>query len=108
MLRLRRKPRYRLCLWQSGGCELDFAFGKNPARGGQQLQNEKHHSFEWCRSGAATQIRTGDLILTKDVLYQLSHSSTLLQVFPLSDSYYNKKILLCQAFFIKKTKYCVY
>ncbi len=26
-------------------------------------------------SGAATQIRTGDLILTKDVLYQLSHSS---------------------------------
>ena len=25
--------------------------------------------------GAATQIRTGDLILTKDVLYQLSHSS---------------------------------
>ena len=28
----------------------------------------------WC-FGAATQIRTGDLILTKDVLYQLSHSS---------------------------------
>ncbi len=27
--------------------------------------------------GAATQIRTGDLILTKDVLYQLSHSSNL-------------------------------
>ena len=27
--------------------------------------------------GAATQIRTGDLILTKDVLYQLSHSSKL-------------------------------
>ena len=27
--------------------------------------------------GAATQIRTGDLILTKDVLYQLSHSSVL-------------------------------
>ena len=26
-------------------------------------------------SGAATRIRTGDLILTKDVLYQLSHSS---------------------------------
>ena len=32
---------------------------------------------EWVVScfGAATQIRTGDLILTKDVLYQLSHSS---------------------------------
>ena len=28
-------------------------------------------------SGATTQIRTGDLILTKDVLYQLSHSSDL-------------------------------
>ena len=27
--------------------------------------------------GAATRIRTGDLILTKDVLYQLSHSSNL-------------------------------
>ncbi len=30
--------------------------------------------------GAATQIRTGDLILTKDVLYQLSHSSTYIFV----------------------------
>ncbi len=28
-----------------------------------------------CPSGAATRIRTGDLILTKDALYQLSHSS---------------------------------
>ena len=27
--------------------------------------------------GAANQIRTGDLILTKDVLYHLSHSSKL-------------------------------
>ena len=26
-------------------------------------------------SGAATQIRTGDLVLTKDALYRLSHSS---------------------------------
>ncbi len=25
--------------------------------------------------GAATQIRTGDLVLTKDALYRLSHSS---------------------------------
>ena len=30
-------------------------------------------------SGAAIQIRTGDLILTKDVLYQLSHSSIALR-----------------------------
>ena len=28
--------------------------------------------------GAAIQIRTGDLILTKDALYQLSYSSTLI------------------------------
>ena len=27
--------------------------------------------------GAAIQIRTGDLILTKDALYQLSYSSTI-------------------------------
>ena len=31
--------------------------------------------------GAATQIRTGDLILTKDVLYQLSHSSIVRECF---------------------------
>ena len=28
--------------------------------------------------GAANQIRTGDLVLTKDVLYRLSHSSIIL------------------------------
>ena len=33
-------------------------------------------------SGAATRIRTGDLILTKDVLYQLSHSSKVTKIFP--------------------------
>ena len=32
-------------------------------------------------SGAATRIRTGDLILTKDVLYQLSHSSVSQEYF---------------------------
>ena len=42
--------------------------------------------------GAATQIRTGDLILTKDVLYQLSHSSNC-------ERYYIKKDLLCQDVF---------
>ena len=30
-----------------------------------------------CPFGAATQIRTGDLILTKDALYRLSYSSIL-------------------------------
>ena len=34
--------------------------------------------FKWFSlDGAAIQIRTGDLILTKDALYQLSHISTL-------------------------------
>ena len=39
--------------------------------------NEKHPKSEdfRCCSGAADQIRTGDLILTKDALYQLSYSS---------------------------------
>ena len=32
--------------------------------------------FEVFAFGAAIQIRTGDLILTKDALYQLSYSST--------------------------------
>ena len=31
--------------------------------------------FKWFCNGAAIQIRTGDLILTKDALYQLSYSS---------------------------------
>ena len=57
-------------------------FRHSPARAGYQLQRWntpiKSQSPEVVTSGlsgAATQIRTGDLILTKDVLYQLSHSS---------------------------------
>ena len=40
-------------------------------------KNKKDEQPEWVSRlfGAATRIRTGDLILTKDVLYQLSHSS---------------------------------
>ena len=44
--------------------------------------------------GAATRIRTGDLILTKDVLYQLSHSSRLKTCFRLV--YYIKRKRVCQ------------
>ncbi len=36
--------------------------------------NEKNPAL-LCGAGAANQSRTDDLILTKDVLYQLSHSS---------------------------------
>ena len=39
-------------------------------------ENQNPPSFDEGFFGAATRIRTGDLILTKDVLCQLSHSST--------------------------------
>ena len=37
-------------------------------------KHQKSENFRCC-SGAADQIRTGDLILTKDALYRLSYSS---------------------------------
>ena len=39
-------------------------------------KDPKSYDFR-SKNGAAIQIRTGDLILTKDALYQLSYSSTL-------------------------------
>ena len=54
-------------------------------------------------SGAATQIRTGDLILTKDVLYQLSHSSIRPRIFPRDADYYIKCLTVCQYLFTKKS-----
>ena len=44
-------------------------------------------------SGAASQNRTDDLILTKDVLYRLSHSSEP------NVLYYSKELPVCQALF---------
>ena len=38
---------------------------------------KKRHDFHRVFFGADNQIRTGDLILTKDVLYRLSHISIL-------------------------------
>ena len=46
-----------------------FAMGASPK------ENQSPRELPLGLSGAATRIRTGDLILTKDVLYQLSHSS---------------------------------
>ena len=54
-------------------------------------------------SGAATRIRTGDLILTKDVLYQLSHSSKVTKIFPY-DSYIITNIFTFVNTFLKKMK----
>ena len=58
----------------------------------------KKHSRRSASVGAATQIRTGDLILTKDVLYQLSHSSV-------NRKDYSRDFLFCQAFLLKKTNF---
>ncbi len=44
-------------------------------------RNQKPSSFDEGFIGAATRIRTGDLILTKDVLYQLSHSSVFVSTY---------------------------
>ena len=52
-------------------------------------------------SGAATQIRTGDLILTKDVLYQLSHSSKYLQGYCPSDLYIIANVFRFVKMFLK-------
>ena len=48
------------------------------------LEKPKPRGITSGLSGAATQIRTGDLILTKDVLYQLSHSSVSQEYFPVT------------------------
>ena len=40
-----------------------------------EYEKSSHPRQDDCFSGAATQIRTGDLILTKDALYLLSYSS---------------------------------
>lgn len=41
-------------------------------------QQKKSHAFAHDFYGADNQIRTGDLVLTKDVLYLLSHISTFI------------------------------
>ena len=58
-------------------------------------------------SGAATRIRTGDLILTKDVLYQLSHSSITTRIFPRDADYYIKYICICQYIFQKNENFFI-
>ena len=54
---------------------------------------EKTKSYDLVFSGAASQNRTDDLILTKDVLYRLSHSSGP------NVLYYSKELPVCQALF---------
>ena len=68
--------------------ELDSNFCANIP-----FKNQSPDEFSSGFSGAAIQIRTGDLVLTKDALYQLSHSSIS------NGNYYNRKKRVCQAFF---------
>ena len=63
------------CVYKKIGreaCNLPglFVYPKNKGTK-KSLEPERSKDF----SGAATRIRTGDLILTKDALYQLSYSS---------------------------------
>ena len=59
--------------------------------------------------GAVNQIRTGDLFLTKEVLYQLSYNSFFLfrRFGRLNVYYYSTKYASCQRFFpiLKKIKF---
>ena len=63
---------------------------------GSSDQNKKAHPYGWAFCfGAASQIRTGDLILTKDALYLLSYSSIF--CFAVRQLvYYITVILICQ------------
>ena len=55
---------------------VGFRYEKRPRMGSFfHIKNQSPEVVTSGVSGAATRIRTGDLILTKDVLYQLSHSS---------------------------------
>ena len=71
-------PDKLVCRSSVGICDLDsVALATEPSSNQRVAAPEKPKPPAKSRgfSGAATQIRTGDLILTKDVLYQLSHSS---------------------------------
>ena len=78
------------------------------------IKNQSPRVLPLGLSGAATRIRTGDLILTKDVLYQLSHSSIPQGVFLVTLDNYSKKKRICQyllqkiiIFFIIKGKFSI-
>ena len=68
------------------------------------IKSQSPEDFSSGLSGAATRIRTGDLILTKDVLYQLSHSSKRQRLLPRDGDYYIKYFSICQYLFAKNIK----
>ena len=65
-------------------CQWEFSAYSNE-------KTKKNDSFESFFPGATNRIRTGDLVITNDVLYRLSHSSIPLD-------YFITIIGFCQAF----------
>ena len=57
--------------------EMEISRGYGGIFAERQMQKSLPFQGGFCFHGADTQSRTGDLILTKDALYQLSHISTL-------------------------------
>ena len=72
-----------------------------------RIKNQSPEGLTSGLSGAATRIRTGDLILTKDVLYQLSHSSKVTKIFPY-DSFIITNISLFVNTFSKNISKCFF
>ena len=72
------------------------------------IKNQSPRVLPLGLSGAATRIRTGDLILTKDVLYQLSHSSITQGYFLVTLDYYSKYFRVCQYIFQKNFRISVF
>ncbi len=64
----------RICCKAAWSGSREFVRGEREAEK-MPIKNQSPEVKTSGVSGAATRIRTGDLILTKDVLYQLSHSS---------------------------------
>ena len=64
----------RFCLWYFMWSAKIRKTASVPKVAEIKRKHPKSEDFRCC-SGAADQIRTGDLILTKDALYRLSYSS---------------------------------
>ena len=82
-----------------GAALTEPQIGYPPPTGGRRT-NQKAPASASAFFGAATQIRTGDLILTKDVLYHLSHSSTSQRIL-----YYHNHDCLSSIIFNIKRRY---
>ena len=101
-------------LWHShrARCEARVAAPDNPAIANcshicsfSPIKNQSPRVLPLGLSGAATRIRTGDLILTKDVLYQLSHSSITQGCFLVTQIIISNIFVFVNTFFKKIENY---